>query len=148
MNAQIRNWLSPGDKAGINAGEVLIYYGRDDSFSDPSTPDSVLTGSFDRFEFERVPPFTNGDGIQDLAIGSLKTYRGFAAQSGKVHVFYGSKESWAARTAATSEIGIHGDGTKHYLGATLSGSDMNQDGLTDPMFSTDSGKRYTCFLVP
>ena len=89
----------------------------------------------------------NGDGIQDLAIGSLKTYRGFAAQSGKVHVFYGSKESWAeTRTAATSEIGIHGDGTKHYLGATLSGSDMNQDGLTDLMFSTDSGETLYLFF--
>jgi len=87
----------------------------------------------------------NGDSIDDLVVGSIKTYRGFAAKSGKVHLLTGRTADWdQVTTIGQSEWGFHGNSTKDYLGSAIATSDFNGDGKQDLILG--SGFAETTYL--
>jgi len=130
-----------------NTGLVKLYQGGSDFFSGESEPIASIFGRFDDFEAGsglQSDGDVNGDGINDLLIGSLKAYRGFATKSGKIDVYWGrNAESWAALgNTPTPNIGVHGESPKDYLGSNAAFGDLNGDGVSELLFGsgfTDTG---------
>ncbi|UCH89143.1 MAG: FG-GAP repeat protein, partial [Thermoplasmata archaeon] len=103
----------------------------------------------------------NGDGIDDILIGSENFHSPFNTSSGKCYVFFGSRSPWADKydlsDAPASFVGeksydragtitsagdVNGDG----LGDILIGAPYNDDGGGDPAITNDgAGKVYLIF---
>jgi hypothetical protein len=128
-------------------GEIYIVFGKDGSFParlDLSTLDGtngfVLYGT----EAEAIAGFpvsnagdVNGDGIDDIIIGSYKADNGAQTDVGAAFVIFGSTTPFAPRVALQSVDGangfrITGVNSGDYLGSSVSDAgDINGDGFDD-----------------
>lgn len=78
----------------------------------------------------------NGDGIDDLIIGSMK-FSGRLQESGKAFLFHGTRyglrksPSWTSEYPLTPEQGIDGMKEQFFSWGIASAGDVNQDGFDD-----------------
>jgi hypothetical protein len=107
---------------------VYLYYGGPAGLS--STADMTWTGTTARQRLGSGVAFlgdVNGDGLEDVALGS-PGFSGGRSKQGAVHVYLGT----AAGPSATAAFQLLGDRADRQLGGTLSRvGDVNGDGLDD-----------------
>jgi hypothetical protein len=143
--AGLIRWQSTND-----TGRILIYWGGENI---SATPDVVINGEAVNTRLGdglSVGDF-NGDGIDDLAVGAVRT----ATYDGKVYVFYGrSRSAWSSVTSASqAEVKITGELDSHLGNKVALEGDINGDGYHDLLMGAeyqgvgDPGRAYILFGV-
>lgn len=102
-----------------------------------------------------IPGDLNGDGYADLVISSPgRDASSTARDRGAVYVLLGNSLGWSARTLATADVLLIGDGNGDNFGASLAlAGDVNGDGKPDLVVgaprnddsATDAGQAYLYF---
>ncbi|MCB9779914.1 MAG: FG-GAP repeat protein [Alphaproteobacteria bacterium] len=87
-----------------------------------------------------------GDGVADVAVGDKPgaSASGAVSLAGLVHVFEGGLASTASEDAW---LRVSGPDTRVYLGGTVAGGDVDGDGYSDVLASTDAGALWV-YLGP
>ena len=123
------------DTRGDAAGKVVIYAGAADFYSGGASPLGSWVGEFDDFQLGTgliAGGDLTGDGIEDLLVGSVNTYRGLVTKGGRLYVVPGATGGWSTDLPAEElETRVHGAGVKDYLGATAAIADFDADGVGD-----------------
>ena len=136
---------APGNGSGV--GAVRVYYGSADGF--PETADVTLAGDSSagdgRFgQSTALAGDVNGDGFDDVIVGSFRHDEGGIVDAGAAYVFLGSAEG-ISTTASTS---IFGAANLDWLGNSVaSAGDVNGDGYDDVIVGAigaggDNGAAY------
>jgi hypothetical protein len=111
-----------------SVGRVYLYFGGPAGLS--TTADMTWTGTTARQRLGSGVAFlgdVNGDGLEDVALGS-PGFSGGRSKQGAVHVYLGT----TAGPSATAAFQLLGDRADRQLGGTLSRvGDVNGDGLDD-----------------
>ncbi len=149
----------------VNSGETYVVFGGSDGFDsslDLSSLDGdngfILEGnSSNRFGASAASADINGDGIDDLLIG---TPRGSAGNDfkGEVYVVFGHTDGFSSSMDVSLLVdGTNGfvmvgePGTQDYTGSALSSGDINGDGIDDVIIgapknnSNRQGMAYVVF---
>ena len=86
----------------------------------PSNAAGVIGGDLD------------GDGLSDLVAGAVQAYIGPIMRGGRSYVFYGRTEGWdLLLEASQADGGVAGVSPEDYLGAGMTTSDLDGDGIDD-----------------
>jgi hypothetical protein len=107
----------------VDAGRVYVFAGPQFTSVSVLTAPMLETGA--RIGHALCTTDWNGDGIQDIAVGSPKSSVGLIPQAGNVHIFAGGTFAWLTSIANPTPT----DGAK--FGYALAGGDLNGDGLGD-----------------
>ena len=127
-----------------NAGETYILFGPLDSLEGElkTQADVTIQGDTER---DSVSEGTlaigdlNGDGSNDLAVGSSQSDVGASTAAGKVLVFQGPITSGTYRLETDAQISIEGEKALEGLGSAVGIGDMNGDGVSDLVYSAAFG---------
>jgi hypothetical protein len=156
--AEIAVGLPLSDAGTPDAGAVHIYSGSESIFE--GTPESAhqFVGEFDDHQLGTgvlIGPDLNGDGVGDLVMGAINTWRGLVTKGGRTYVFHGPHTDWPTTLSASlAPIQLHGGATKDYLGRSTSTADINNDGRQDLLIASgytntsnrhDTGSVYLFF---
>ena len=154
------------DPGVFNEGAAYVIYGSTSSFGatfDLSTLDGtngfVFNGeaNSDRAGFSvNTAGDVNGDGLDDLVVGSLNGDDGVTADTGRAYVIFGSTAAMPAALTAASLDGtvgfiVTGETTGDQTGFSVgSAGDVNGDGISDlligaPGVNSDTGAVYVIF---
>ncbi|MCP4809297.1 MAG: hypothetical protein GY913_12035 [Proteobacteria bacterium] len=119
------------DTADDAAGQVRVYAGGASFFDEPT-----LAGSFngERHDFQLGSGLAtgdlDGDGDDELLMGSVNTYEGFVTKGGRIYVA-GAEDLGVGVSAATLSRNVNGASVKDYIGASMGVGDLDGDGTGD-----------------
>ncbi len=156
--AEIAIGLPLSDTGTPDAGAVHIYSGSETLFDGTPELAHQFVGEFDDHQLGTgtlIGPDLNGDGVGDLVIGAINTWRGLVTKGGRTYVFHGPHTDWPSTISASlAPIQLNGGATKDYLGRSTATADINNDGRQDLLISSgytnvsnrhDTGSIYLFF---
>lgn len=156
--AEIAIGLPLSDAGTPDAGAVHIYGGSEVIFDGVPEIAHQFVGEFDDHQLGTgvlIGPDLNGDGVGDLVMGAINTWRGLVTKGGRSYVFHGPRTDWPATvSAALAPIQLNGGATKDYLGRSTTTADINEDGKQDLLIASgyantsnrnDTGSIYLFF---
>ncbi len=123
--------------ADNSQGKVAIYYSVPTTSLPEGEPDTVINGeALSHFGSRLWSGDLNGDGIDDLAVGSP----GFEDGRGRVWIFHDSlasmKEQHTVLSAENADLRITGSGAADEFGTSLVFADFTNDGKNDLAISS------------
>lgn len=119
------------DTADNAAGQVRVYAGGADFMDGPALAAS-FDGEFHDFQLGSGLGVgdVDGDGVDELLMGSVNSYRGFVMKGGRVYVVDASDLAVGV-PAGTLSRNVNGAAVKDYIGAALVVGDLDADGAGD-----------------
>ncbi len=129
-------WAESG---GDDAGKVYMFFGGPPSVMDAEA-DVTISGSDNNDNLGlSVSPAgdVNGDGFDDIIIGSPNRYKSGNPYAGEAYIFYGgpslgSKAGYPALQADDADVILSGENAQDKFGSTVSwAGDFNKDGFDD-----------------
>lgn len=124
---------APGN--GSNVGAMRVYHGSADGI--PETPNTTITGNSSTGDGNFGDSVAkagdvNGDGYDDIIVGSTRHDEGGIVDAGAVYVFLGSADG----LSTTPSTSFFGTTTNNFLGwSAASAGDVNGDGFDDVIAS-------------
>ncbi|MGA1819483.1 MAG: putative Ig domain-containing protein [Thermoplasmatota archaeon] len=137
-------------EGGYGAGKVFIQFGRPGGwvgFQNLSHSEASYIGetSYDSAGTTLASlGDVNGDGFDDLAIGTVNHDGGGQLNTGKVYIIFGKAVGWEKNVPlANSDASIVGQESMHYIGISVSSAgDVNGDGFDDILLGSFKSKAY------
>ncbi|PIZ54139.1 hypothetical protein COY26_00030 [Candidatus Woesearchaeota archaeon CG_4_10_14_0_2_um_filter_33_10] len=132
---------------GSYRGKVLIFFGNS---SMEETADIEINGTSDNGYFGYKVDSAgdvNGDGYDDIIIGSPNINISGSENTGQAHLFFGGSNVQSSMNADQADIIINGSAANDYFGDGISSAgDINGDGYSDVMvgapYASSNGKSY------
>ena len=142
------------DTNGIQSGRVYLFYGPVSGALTATSADAIISGAaFDELGRAVAPAGDlNGDGFDDILLGTDAAGGSFQGPRGQVFLFNGPL--FGERTAASADAIITGSFANESLGASVaSAGDLNGDGINDliigaprfPLNGADTGRAYVFY---
>lgn len=122
------------------AGRVVVYGGSAAFFTEGPQPLGSWVGEWDDQQLGtglHIGGDLTGDGLEDLVVGAVNSWRGLVTKGGRVYVVPGRAAGWPTDEPAEAlPTRVHGAGVKDYLGAAAAVADFDADGVGDLLISS------------